>query len=353
MERTVCYVSKYFAHHGVTTTILSLSDEIFYDVDEKVNLVSLHIDRGYDNKIQKYSRIFRRLTGVKKHIKSEEYDAVFCMAPEMTRYVLSLHNKLSFKLISSERNNPLFDNIRDKRVKGKAFSECDGIVFQTKRAMECFPAEIQKKGIIIPNAVGNELAYTINKEKRTTKKIVAVGRLTKQKDYPTLIKAFKIVHSIFPQEKLEIYGSGEDEKNLKRLCHEQGIEKHVDFMGNSKEVLKLIANSDCFVLSSIYEGMPNVLMEAMAIGLPCISTDCPFGPRELIENRINGFLVPVGDSEELAQSIIYVLNNKEESERIGERAKTILKTHNMEEISSQYLEYVKAIVGDKNDFEQI
>lgn len=351
VERTVCYVSKYFAYHDIDTTILSLSDEIFYDVDEKVKLISLHIKRGYDNKFQKYERVLRRLYGVRKHIKKGKYDVVFCMAPEMTRYILPLHNKGSFKLISSERNNPLFDNENDKKVKEKAFPKCDGIIFQTQRAMECFPKEVQAKGVIIPNAVGNDLAYTVQRNKDTKRKITAVGRLTKQKDYFTLLKAFIIIHKAFPYERLEIYGSGEDEKELKEFCKSEGLSDCVFFLGNKKEALKLIADSDCFVLSSIYEGMPNVLMEAMAIGLPCVSTDCPFGPRELIKDGVNGFLVPVGDADKLAQKIIYILNNTDEAEQMGERAKHILEEQNINTIASQYLKYVQTIVGEKKDSE--
>lgn len=343
VERTVVYVSKYFAKHGVDTTILSLSNEIFYTVDPAVKLKTLGIPRGYSNPFQKIIRMYSRMNGVRKNILGEQYDVVFCMAPEMARYIMPIRKSGAFKLISSERNNPKFDNERDKRIKEKLFPQCDGIVFQTRRAMECFPKSIQERGVVIPNAVGNELAYEIQAASVKKKKFSAVGRLTKQKDYETMIRAFALFCRDNEDYELEIFGKGEDEDKLRTLSSELNISERVKFLGVSQEALKRISDSQAFLLSSIYEGIPNVLLEAMAIGMPCISTDCPFGPRELIQNNDNGILVPVADVEAFAQAMDKFAKDTELASKCGDKAREVLNKYNIEEISRKYLDYVTQI----------
>ena len=343
VERTVVYVSGYFAHHGIDTTILSISDEIFYDTDPDVKLVKLGIPRSYQNPVQKYVRIFKRMTKVKKNILREKFDVVFCMAPEVSRYVLPFYQKGKFKLVSSERNNPLYDNSRNREIKKKLFERCDGIIFQTKRAMECFPPEIQKKGVVIPNAVGNELAYTLSAPAEKKNKFSAIGRLTKQKDYPTMLRAFARFCEKHPGYELEIFGVGEDKEALEHLAQELGIREQVVFRGVSQKALAEIADAKAFLLSSIYEGIPNVLLEAMAIGMPCISTDCPFGPAEIIENEKSGLLVPVGDETAFADAMCRMVEDPAFAAQCGENAREIKNTYSIESISARYAEYVKTI----------
>ena len=312
VERTVVYLSKYFVDHGIDTTILLISNEVFYDIDKKVNLVSLGIPRTFNDNIsifEKYLRIVKRMTKVKKHILSGNFDVVFCMAPEAARYVLPFYKKGKFKLISSERNNPLFDNSRNKKIKKELFPKCDGIVFQTERAMNCFPEEIRKKGIVIPNAVGNELAYIVTASEEKSNKFSATGRLTKQKDYPTMLRAFALFSKKHSGYELEIFGAGEDKVMLEKLAGELGIGDQVKFRGVDKRALERISDAKAFLLSSIYEGIPNVLIEAMAIGMTCISTDCPFGPSEMIEDGKNGLLVPVGDEKAFADAMCRVVED--------------------------------------------
>ena len=112
------------------------------------------------------------------------------------------------------------------------------------------------------------------------KAITAMGRLTYQKDYPTLIKAFGNFYNRHPDYKLEIYGFGDEKKSLCCLTHDMGLDDCVKFEGAVKDAILKVASSSCYVMSSIYEGMPNALMEALAVGTPCVSTDCLFGPAE-------------------------------------------------------------------------
>lgn len=165
-----------------------------------------------------------------------------------------------------------------------------------------------KKSVIIYNPIGEIFYNTRLNEVRSG--IVTVGRINKLKNHKLLIEAFaKIANKI--NDDLTIYGSG-DTASLKIYAELLGVGQRVHFPGQISNVPFSLRNARLFVLSSDIEGMPNALMEAMAIGLPCISTDCPCGgPRMLFPKSIAAYLVPVGDSETLSERILTVLTDRE------------------------------------------
>ena len=138
--------------------------------------------------------------------------------------------------------------------------------------------------------------------------ILSVGRLTKQKDYSTLIRAFALVRQEHPA-RLMILGEGEERPKLEALVRELGLDDDVSLPGFVDNPYAYMARSAVFVLSSVWEGLPNVLIEAMAVGTPVVSTDCPSGPAEILERGEWGRLVPIGDVEEMATAIIATLND--------------------------------------------
>jgi glycosyltransferase involved in cell wall biosynthesis len=138
--------------------------------------------------------------------------------------------------------------------------------------------------------------------------ILAVGRLTRQKDFPTLFRAFSLVRQVRPA-KLLILGEGEERANLERLAIELGIQNDVSMPGFFDNPFAFMAKASVFVLSSAWEGFGNVLVEALACGCPVVATDCRSGPREILDNGRYGRLVPVGDHEALAKAILETLDN--------------------------------------------
>ena len=343
VERTVTYLSDFFAKHGEDVSIVCISDEQFYDISPDVDLVRLDIPSECNGILDRIRKIILRYIKIYQSMKRIKPDCLMCLDAEMIRYVYWQHKFGHFKLVTSERNNPLVDSEKKKKLKYKSFRNSDGIVFQTQRAQECFPDDIAKKGIVIPNAVGNEYVFKSPKTDVRRKVITAAGRLTEQKDYPTLFKAFARFINVHPDYRLEIYGKGEDLDSLKDLACKLCIDSLVDFKGAVKDAITPIASSSCYVMSSLYEGMPNALMEAMAVGVPCVSTDCPFGPRELIEDGENGVLVPVGNTQALAEAIIRMVEEKDFAESCGNSARSILEKQSIDRVSRLYLDYVYQI----------
>lgn len=348
-ERTVTYLSEYLAKNGMDAQILSLSNNIFYKPNSDVRLNTLDIKSQPKNIIERFWLIADRFYKTRKFIKKNHFDVVFCVIPNVAEYILSLRKKQNFKLITSERNNPAIELTNDeKKLKYKIYMASDGIVFQTQRARDFYPDDIRKKGVVIHNAVGNEYVYNCPEVSERKKKITAIGRVSDQKDYPTLLRAFKIVLKKHPDYILEIFGNDSQKDTLKELLAELGIVENVIFKGVHKDAILQAMDSACYVMSSKYEGMPNALMEAMAVGLPCVSTDCPNGPAELITSGENGLLVPVGNVEALSQAILEMIENVDFANKCGANARKILETHSIEIKAKEYMDYILKILSGGN-----
>lgn len=342
-ERTVAYLSNYIVNNGADVDIVLFGDRGFYYLDDKIKIH--HISQAYKSKniLHRLIMILKRFKKFKNYIRINKPDIVFCMLYKLMIYALPHKKRVS--IIISERGNPHYLKSHFRKVIRKIlFKKADGIVFQTERAKNFYRDIIKDKGIVIPNAIGNEYVYKVPIIEKRVNKIVSVGRLFKVKDYPTLLKAFKQISDKHQDYELVIYGQGPEDKELKEFSQDLGIGEKVFFMGAQPDALLKIADSKCYVLSSISEGMPNSLMEAMAIGLPCVSTDCPNGPAELIEDGVNGLLVPVGDENAMAKAILKMIEDEEFANKCGENAKKIKETHSVDYIAEQYLTYIKSVL---------
>ena len=168
---------------------------------------------------------------------------------------------------------------------------------------------------------------------------ISAGRLTRQKDFPTLLKAFQIVKAQLPNAKLVILGDGEDRNELEKLAQELEIQNSVDLPGFVKNPFAMIARADAFILSSRWEGFGNVIVEALACGTPVISTNCPSGPAEILGNGAYGTLVPVGDAQSLAQAMLREIAVPTPRNKLRDRANDF----SIEKIVPEYLEAFHSI----------
>jgi glycosyltransferase involved in cell wall biosynthesis len=165
--------------------------------------------------------------------------------------------------------------------------------------------------------------------------VISIGRLSRQKNFELLLNAFALVIKEIPT-CLIIVGQGELKDKLQFLSKTMGIDKYVYFAGFQRNPFAWLAKADLFVLSSRWEGFGNVIIEAMACGVPVISSDCPSGPNEIIESEKNGMLVPVNNADLLAKSMIRLLTNREEKKRICQNAYESIKKFDVANITSKY-----------------
>ncbi len=204
------------------------------------------------------------------------------------------------------------------------FAKAEGIIVQTHRMMEYFPHYLRKKCIILPNSVGKEFVNNKNADRTPDNTIVTVGRCNENKNHKMLIDAFSPLKDKYPDLCVYIYGEGESRGGLLEYVKERGISDRVFLPGEVTDTKNLIKNAGIFVLTSDTEGMPNALIEAMALGLPVISTDCPCGgPAELIKDGVNGLLVPVRDTKALSTALDKLLGDENLRIDLGEQASHI------------------------------
>ena len=235
----------------------------------------------------------------------------------------------------------------------KYMKTADGAVFQTKDAEDYFRKDLTCSSTIILNPITPKyLGLPPVKERNKT--IVNAARLVAFKNQVLLVRAFSIVHEKHPDYDLKIYGpdsgDGTREKILQTIaeCHLEGV---VHLMGNSDALEKELPQAALFAYSSDYEGLPNSLLEAMAMGLPCVSTDCPCGgPGTLIQNGENGILVPVGDAEALAGGMLALIENPERAAELGRKAAKIAEIASTDRVFEAWQDYLlRVMAGQRNE----
>lgn len=225
------------------------------------------------------------------------------------------------------------------------YTFADGAVFQTPMARDYFAKRLQKRSVVISNPVVVPDYTYIHNYERAEKRIAFVGRFElKQKRQDVALKAFQIVLKSHSEYKLSFYGDGRDEDKVRSMVSEMGLESNVIFNSVSNNILADISTAELFLLSSDYEGIPNSLIEAMSIGMPCVSTDCsPGGARVLIEHNSNGLIVPCGDIRGIAKAICYYIENPAIAKRHGLKAREIVEKYSMSKIMESWEKYIQAI----------
>lgn len=328
-ERVMVTFANSFAKRGVLTDLVvcSLSGPYVNEIDKQVNVFDL-----------KTVHASRSLPALLKYIHDNEPKAMISSNPETNIFAI-IAKWLSGKNLTLAVREPNTPSVAGK-IKNSSFPFKSFLIAVLRRMLYKYADLIiapskgvaydliknkiapESKVYVIYNPVDIEMIHDKMKEpvshpwlEGPVPVILSAGRLTKQKDFSTLIKAFGIVTDITPC-KLIILGEGEQRKELETLVQELKLEGKVHMPGFVGNPFAFMARSSLFVLSSAWEGLPNVLIQAMACGMPVVATDCPSGPREILDDGKYGDLVPPGDPEKLAEAIcrnLFRNHNKEKN----------------------------------------
>lgn len=341
-ERVLTNVANYFVSQGHETVVVNtFQTPNEYPLDEKAT----HLYLEKDEKASGFwARNYQRIKKLREVLKQEKPDVAisFMLEPNFRLTMASLG--LRQKKMVSLRINP---ECEDKGIKGRfllrfPFYCADGVVFQTEYAQNYFGAHIKKHSRVIVNPV-NSLFYG-EQYKEERKDIVTAGRLCERKNQRMLIDAFsKVADEV--SDNVLIYGEGDSREMLQNRIDELGLKERVFLMGNEPKLYEKLKSAKLFVLPSDYEGLPNALMEAMALGIPAISTDCDGGgARMLIEHGKNGFLIPKRDTDALEKTMRKVLNlSDEERAKIGVKARETAEGFRYETVCQKWEDYARAL----------
>lgn len=352
-ERVVSNLSNRLAKDGyeiVVTTQQTGENE--FELDSKVKRVHVGLQEGDQNR-GRISKAVRRIFYLRKAIKREKPDIVisFLKKPNYRTLMANLGTKIPTVIAIRIDPKAEYSGRVDKILIPLLYPFASGAVFQTDEQKEFFPKYLQDKAVVILNPVHNKY-ITAQAPSQKEKTIVQSGRLVGFKNQKMLLKAFLKVHEKHPDYQLKIYGPEALDDTKKQL--EQFIEEHqagafMKLMGGSNELEKVLPQAEIYAFSSDYEGLPNALIEAMALGMPVVATDCPCGgPRTLITHEYNGLLIPVNDEVAMAENICRLIEDKELAEKLGANARKIADHVNEEAIIEQWKQYIDKVIAKKN-----
>lgn len=285
--------------------------------------------------------LFSKIWIIRNKIKSIDPDVSISFLLDANVYNMFACLGRRTKSVVCERNDPFKPGYYVLKFWKPFFRLAKGAVFQLERVKEFYKC-LKAPSAVIPNPITCRTDIDCLPFERRKNAIVSLGRLDLfQKRQDVLIRAFEFFIKRYPNYELHIYGGGEDEKSIRDLIQKSSASEKIKLMGITLAPQETIKDYKIFVQSSDFEGIPNSLIEALSVGLPCVATDCrPGGAEFLIKNGVNGFLVPKGDAEAIAEKMIHLVEHSAEADLMGERAKQVRSILAPERIISMWNDYL-------------
>lgn len=343
-SKIVCWVSNGLLRAGIDVTLVThQKQDAARMLDSRVHCIQLEVGQG--NRI---SRGLRSIAKLRKLIKSGDYGLCIGFLPTECFYMRVATAFLGVPMIVCERSDPYLERGLIADIGRFSYRFADGAVFQTEGAKNFFPLSLQKRSVVIPNpAFQNKTAMIPYAQRGDT--IAYSGRLhIRQKRQDVLLRAFSQVCKTNDSVQLVLYGDGPDRQELKRLAINLHIDGRVHFAGRINNVEEAISSSKLLVLSSDYEGIPNVILEALQMGVPVVSTDCsPGGAALLIQNGVNGFLAKRDSVADLADKIQQVLDNTELAAQMAAHAPQITQRFREEDVLNEWIQYIETFLPER------
>lgn len=343
-ERVISTLSNELIDRFDVTIITFIESAPFYALDERIKVTSCQ------NLVEQPSSIFDSLKlnyillkRISEITKKEGINILigFITSANILTTIAAKLNRLP--CIISERNNPLVEEVPKLWVLLRRFVYplANSLVLQTKGVKKIYEKKIRPHKItILPNPIASELSKLRTNQTKYKKIILTVGRLDKNKCHDELITAF---NTIKPEGwKVKIIGEGAKKQDLKTLIESYNLDHKIEIISKVKDIHKYYNEASIFVFTSKTEGFPNALLEAMHYGLPCISTDCNFGPSDLIDNGVNGFLIPVNDQSELTDKLSHLIKDKNLQNQFSVKAKETTENYISDKVVAQWGSLINA-----------
>ena len=349
-ERVVSNLAHQFHKKGYEVLIATeWQGENEFVLEEGIRRIHVGLTKMDEGK-SRIGKLISRATHLRACILEEKPDVVVAFTRNPNYRALLAAAGTKIPVVAAVRTDPVghYDKRADKIQIPLLFRRAAGFVFQTEGQRDFFPEYVRKKSQIILNPLNDKyLNAPEPSEKR--KEVVQSGRLVDFKNQQMLIKAFARVHEKHPDYVLKIYGPDSKDGTkeiLEKEIKEQKAENFVFLMGGSDSLEKLLPEGEIFAFSSDWEGLPNALLEAMALGMPVVATDCPCGgPATVITHEKNGLLVPIKDEKAMAEGICRLIEDKELAQTLGKNAEKIRERANGEAVFEQWKAFLEKCAG--------
>lgn len=348
-ERVVALVSAEMIRRGERVCVVSFDspeDPVYHAFAPGVELVRLGIPAGGSSFFRGMVASWRRMRALRAAIRQRRPGAVISFLTKINVITGMAARGCGIPVFLSERNNP--DRQRAHPLWALAWKwaarRAEAVVLQTEAIRALYPVDIARRAQVVPNPVET---LAVERVAHDRPQLTAVGRLTGQKGFDLLIAAFAQIAPEFPEWDLTIWGEGPDRLKLQQQISDSGFANRIFLPGNSATPGGWIASADAFVLSSRFEGFPNVLIEAMHAGLPVVSFRCDFGPDEIVSDGIDGILVERESVPALVQALRVILSDKQLRESLGRAAFASAARFDLPEIVSKWETIVKNAFASK------
>lgn len=348
----LAWVANQFARNGHEVHFVAVySDEIGQPLDESIEFTSLNCNQSKHRIVRNTVENLKVQIRLKKEVERIKPDVVIGFLYPVDLYFTlfnSFHNK--YKVLLSQRLDPYIEKGWTAKIKKYIIGKADGVVFQTKGAYKYYSDLRLHHWKVISNPVTSRTLSYASKVFPFTQRddcIVLPARLDiSQKRQDIMIDAFYEVHKRHPEMRLMLLGDGPDKVKIQRLIESKDLGSTA-FIHNAVNTAEdITVNCKIVCLTSDYEGMPNSLIEAMGMGINVVATDCrPGGARELIKDGVNGFLVNQGDYRELANKIIFLLDNPDYADKLANEAKKLTLCISENAIGNQWIQFAKEVVN--------
>lgn len=329
-ERVLSELANIWVSNGHQISLVTFATKAtvpFYSLDPKIHLFQLDQTHMECSLLMRLKNSFARILSLRRTIQKLNPDVVLSFVDVTNITTLIATIALKIPVLVSERTHPGYYKLPKfyQKIRQIFYPNAACVVVQTNLVLDYF----NKNGFrnlnlkIIPNAVPKPiLSKPVISPPVKIKNIVSVGRLCLFKGFDTLIQAFYQLLSVHPHLILTIYGEGNERLNLEKLIHSLGLQDKVCLPGVTQNIQDALINADLFIFPSRYEGFPNALCEAMAVGLPVIASDCS-GNIDIVRDGIDGRLFPIGDIQTLTQITLELLEDDLQRQRLAEHAKEI------------------------------
>ena len=355
------YLVKRYGYDITFITYEQGNHPMAFSLDKRIRVIDLNTRFFPLYKLNPVRRVIAK-SFQKRKLKSKLHDVLSVVNPDFVvlttydfdkfgsiltlpyRFVIESHICISDVRQEFRQHNvilKLFGKYLDS-IHFKTMNKADALVSLTSADKTNWEKHVNIPIFVIPNLVTvypNDISCYSERSNR----IICVGRLTRQKGFDYLIKAWALIANKYPGWKIDIFGSGDLEDFLIQMIDNYNLKESITINKPTSNIFEEYDRSSIYILSSRYEGFCLVLLEAMSFGIPCISFNCPHGPSDMITNGEEGILVPVGDINKLAESIEWMITHKEERERMSQNSREKVKYYLAENIMPQWVELFNKI----------
>ena len=387
-ERVICNLAEYFYGEGYRVTMVTkVRDEKEYELNPGIKRIIADITPEEET-ASRIHNLFARIAKLKRIWKEVKPDVIVSFIRKNNLMAIASAAPLGIPVIVSVRSAPERElkGFGFKTISFLLFRQAAGVVLQTREAYDFFPGYIRAKAVVLPNSINpvflkesEKLALERNNDingvsnekpekvaventniiceepmiidsrvvfSKREKKIITVGRIDDNKNQRMLVEAYAKIADHYPDWSLELIGDGSGRQALEEYVSTLPCKDRISFTGAVDDVAKRMSEASIFVLPSKIEGMPNALIEAMVMGMACISTDCPCGgPRDLIAaDESNGILVPVDNVDAMAMALKRLITNDPLRQSMGDNARKIIATLHPDTVNKQWKNYIENVM---------